>query len=275
MSHPDHVIDTPDGVPVAVHELGGDGPPVVLCHATGFHARCWEPTARRLADRYRCVAVDLRGHGDTPPPDDLDLRWAGMARDVLAVIDALDLGQVRAAGWSMGGAVITIAEILRPGTIRSGFLFEPILFPAPPADLEHPLAPGARKRREVFASRDEAYAAYEGRGPFARATPEGLRAYVDHGFRDAEDGSVVLKCRGETEAQVYEAHDDEAWERLGEVGVDLVVGLSGDGGRPAELGPLIVDRLPGSSIVRLDDLTHMAPLEGPDAVAAAISDAVG
>lgn len=197
-----------------------------------------------------------------------------MANDVLAVIDALELGRVRTAGWSMGGAAIVIAELMRPGTVRSGFLFEPILFPAPPMGTENPLAPGARKRREVFDSRDDAFASYEGKGPFADVDPDGLREYVEHGFRDQDDGTVVLKCRGEVEARVYENHDNGAWERLGEIGVPLVLGMSGDGGRPAELVPLLAERLPGSSVVRFGELTHMAPLEDGKRVAEAIVAAV-
>ncbi len=270
---PDHVIASTDGVDIAVHELGGDGPPLLLCHATGFHARCWEPTAQYLKDRYRCVAPDLRGHGDSPVPPELELHWSGMADDILAVIDALDLGQVRTAGWSMGGAAIVLAELARPGTVRSAFLFEPIIFPAPPPG-QNPMAPGARKRREVFGSRDEAFDNYEGKGPFAHATEAGLRAYVDHGFRDRPDGSVILKCRGEIEAQVYEHHGHRAWDRLDEIDLPVVLGMSGDGGRPAELVPLLGERLPGSTVVRLDELTHMAPLEGPETVAAAIAAAV-
>ncbi|MEO1062427.1 MAG: alpha/beta hydrolase [Actinomycetota bacterium] len=274
MTTPDHVIPSSGGVDVAVHELGGEGPPLLLCHATGFHGRCWEPTARHLTDRYRCIAPDLRGHGDSPVPPELELHWSGFADDLLAVIDALDLGPVRAAGWSMGAAALVLAEQRRPGTIHSAFLFEPIIFPVLPTG-PNPMAPGARKRREVFASRDEAFDNYLGKGPFANADPAALHGYVEHGFSDRPDGSVILKCRGEIEAQVYEHHGHDAWDRLDELDVPLVLAMSGDGGRPAQLVPLLAERVPGATLLRLDELTHMAPLEDPAAVAEAVADAVG
>ena len=34
-------IPSTDGVQVAVHDYGGDGPPIIFCHATGFHGRYW------------------------------------------------------------------------------------------------------------------------------------------------------------------------------------------------------------------------------------------
>jgi pimeloyl-ACP methyl ester carboxylesterase len=182
--HVSHVPVT-DGVSLAVHDHGGDAPPLVLVHANGFHARAWDPVVRRLAGRYRCIAVDLRGHGDSVLPDGAPLDWRRSGDDLLLVIEALGLGQgVRAAGWSMGGAVIVLAELARPGTIGAAFLFEPILFPRPTAEAmgENPMAAVARRRREVFADRTVAYERFEGRGPFARCTSDGLHAYVDHAF---------------------------------------------------------------------------------------------
>ena len=40
---------TPDGVTVALHDLGGDGPPALLVHATGFHGRALGPLAREVS----------------------------------------------------------------------------------------------------------------------------------------------------------------------------------------------------------------------------------
>ncbi|MEM9033334.1 MAG: alpha/beta hydrolase [Actinomycetota bacterium] len=270
-----HLIPSTDDVRVAVHELGGDGPPLLLCHATGFHGRCWDPTAAHLTDRYRVLAVDLRGHGDSQVPDGFDVDWAGFGHDVLAVIDALDLAPIRCAGWSMGGASIVLAELTRPGTVRSAFLFEPILFPPPPPGTTSPMVGGARKRREVFASRDEAFENYEGRPPFQQCSTEGLRAYVDHGFRDLPDGTVHIKCRGETEARVYETHDNGAFARLGELtGPTITLGMSGDGGRPAELVPMVAPLIPGATVVHFDELTHLAPMEDGAAVGTAVAAAV-
>ena len=42
-----HHVDSTDGVVLALHDLGVDGPPLLLCHATGFHGRVWAPLGRR------------------------------------------------------------------------------------------------------------------------------------------------------------------------------------------------------------------------------------
>ncbi len=265
-----------DGVEIALHDLGGRGPTLVLCHATGFHGQVWAPVADALADRFSCVALDFRGHGASVVPDDLRYGWSGMADDLLATVDEVAGGDpVRCAGWSMGGAAIVLAELRRPGTVSAAWLFEPIVFPPRETDEPTPLAEGARRRREHFDSRDEAYARYEGKGPFARADPRSLRAYVDHGFVDDPAGGVVLACRGETEAQVFESSDNGAFDQLHRYQVPTVVVASGDDEGPAALAPMVATMAPGAALERMPELTHFGPLEDPDQVAASIAPAVG
>ena len=212
------VTRTPDGVDIAWYDLadetgaGHGGRPVLLCHATGFHGHVWLPTAERLgAAGFHCYSFDERGHGDSGRPADGDFAWTGFATDALAVIEAAGLGGRRplAAGWSCGGALLLLAEQRMPATFRSLYLFEPVVPPiewsTPPFDMpaENPLAAGARRRREVFPTRQAAYDNYASKPPLERAAREALRAYVDFGFDDLPDGTVRLKCRGEDEAAIF------------------------------------------------------------------------
>ncbi len=80
-------------------------PPVLLLHGGSAHARWWDFVAPHLAGRYRCVALDLRGHGDSGWPATLDYRLAAHAGDVAAVTEALDLRDVAVVGHSFGGFV--------------------------------------------------------------------------------------------------------------------------------------------------------------------------
>ena len=269
----------PDGLEIAVRDMGGSGPHVVFAHATGLHGAVWEPVAAHLPDALHRVALDHRGHGDSGLPPGLDFDWRGLARDVLAVVDSLAAdarpGPVYAVGHSSGGTAALLAEQARPGTFGALYCFEPVLVAADPPlgrDPDNWLAAGARRRREVFASRAEAYASYASKPPFARWAPEALAAYVEHGFDDLADGTVRLKCRGENEALVYEmatAHDGFA--RLVEVNcpVMLASGANSDAFGPTAAKAL-ERRLPHPSTDVLPGLSHFGPLEDPAAVAASI-----
>ncbi len=270
-------VPSSGGVEVAVHDFGGSGRPLLFCHATGFHGRMWEPVIERLVDAYRCLAIDFRGHGDSRCPDDVDVAWAGMADDVLTVIDAEHLGpMISAVGHSMGGCALVLAEQRRPGTLGAAWLVEPVIMPRVdgPASGGNYLAEGARRRREVFASRHEVFERYSSRPPFDSCDPGALRAYVDHGFRDLPDGTVILKCRAETEARTFENSMPGAFEALGTVSTPIVIVASGDGMPPAQAAPRVAEALPHGRLVEWPDLSHFAPLEDPARLAALVRSTV-
>jgi pimeloyl-ACP methyl ester carboxylesterase len=273
------LIDSTDGVRVALHDLGGDGPALLLVHATGFHGRVWGPVASHLSD-FHCYAPDLRGHGDSVVPDGLTYEWHGFGDDVLAVIGALELHHVLAAGHSKGGAALLLAEQKQPGTFRSLYLFEPIVFPPigglHPADQENPLAAGARRRRAVFDSYDAAYDNFAAKPPLAILHPDALRAYVDGGFALLPDGTVTLKCRPEVEAEVYSMGAQHgAFGHLGEVQTPVTVAIGEEAPfSPAAFGAPIVAALPHGRIEEHPELGHFGPLQDPATIAACIRAAV-
>jgi pimeloyl-ACP methyl ester carboxylesterase len=267
-----HTVHSSDGVELAVHDLGGDGQPLLACHATGFHGRVWEPLAR-LLDGFHVWAPDFRGHGDSSSLD-IDYQWDGFADDVLAIVDDLRLGRPFGLGHSKGAAALLLAEERRPGTFRALYCYEPIVFPAdpPPGPMgTNPLAESARRRRETFGSFDEAYDNFASKPPLDELHPEALRAYVDHGFAAQGDGSVRLKCHGEHEARVYEMGSSHgAFGGLGDVRCPVTVACGGDGSPPAAFAPLVADALPNGRLEEFPTLGHFGPLQDPALVAQSV-----
>ncbi len=82
----------------------GKGDVVLMIHGNMSSSIHFEPLIERLKDYYRCVAVDLRGFGDSSYNNRFDT-LEELADDVSAFIDALDLGAVNLVGWSNGGGV--------------------------------------------------------------------------------------------------------------------------------------------------------------------------
>ncbi|MFP5320314.1 MAG: alpha/beta fold hydrolase [Acidimicrobiia bacterium] len=260
------VVDSTDGVRLAVHELGDPTPdarPLLLCHATGFHGRVWRALADALPER-RCLALDFRGYGDSSEPRG-DLDWHGFGQDVLAVVDALGLGSVQAVGHSKGGAAILLAEQARPGSIERAVCFEPIVFP--PAEGErgpNHLAEVTRRRRESFDSFEQAIENFASKPPLGSLRRDVLEDYVRHGFAEQPDGTVRLKARREHEAATYDtgaAHDGFA--HLGEVECPVLVVHGGDAEGPAAIAPLVADALPAGEVLAVPERGHFGPLEDP------------
>ncbi len=262
-------VASTDGVSLRVHDLGGDGPLLLLTHATGFCGPVWRPVAEVLGRRFRCVTFDFRAHGASTRPD-RPLEWDGLADDVVAVVEALSPdAPMPVVGHSMGGAVLALAERARPGTIERAWTFEPILFQRTgEARLDpSPISEGARRRRAVFGSRAEARDRYRSRPPLEVLDPRALEAYLEHGFEDREDGTVALRCRPEDEAAVFERHETDAPAALAQLRIPFLIAVSGDGQRPAEAGRAVAAANPHLELAVYEDLTHFGPLQDPERLA--------
>ncbi len=260
------LVESTQGVHLAVHELGGTGPLLVMAHATGFHGLVWKPLAERLSSKFRCVSLDFRGHGKSRLPEGADLEWRSFSQDLMAVVDHMSPDEpVRVVGHSMGGAAIAFAASAAPHRFLRAWAFEPILFPRTVGPQESPLAAAAARRRTDFASKAEALANYGSKRPLDSLHPDALRAYVDHGFDDTAHG-VTISCRPEVEAGTFRhaACGADVAARAMSTPYALVIGSEDDG--PADLSRAVA---PMSDWLTLfeTDMNHFGPLQDPDQVA--------
>jgi pimeloyl-ACP methyl ester carboxylesterase len=268
-------VPSTDGVTIVVHDFGGSGDPMLLCHATGFHSHAYQPLAAQLASHFHVLALDFRGHGDSTGPDNGRFDWAGMADDLLAVVDALGGDPVFVFGHSMGGGASLLAEQRRPGTLRSAYHFEPIVVPALEGVLpEGPtaMADTARHRRATFPSTAAALHRYASRRPLNELRADSLFAYVEHGFRELPDGSVQLKCLPEYEAATFGAGGKPTLTTAAQVGtpMTIAIGTTEEGWTPATFGPAIVEALPNGRLEVNPSLGHFGPLQDPVAIAGSV-----
>ena len=262
-------ITSADGVGLELHDLGGDGPPVLVVHATGFCAGAYRPMAPILTADHHVWALDVRAHGASDRPADGDLSWRRVADDVLAAVDAIGDGPVFGLGHSMGGACLALAELERPGTLRAAYLFEPIIIPDEwgEAPGSNPLAAAARRRRPSFGSRAEALARYAGRPPLGVCRADALAAYVAHGFVDAPDGGVTLACTPDDEAATFEAPGKPTISQVHDLAIPVTVACGDrDALGPASFAPAVAEAIDRGRLLRYRHLGHFGPFTDPDTV---------
>ena len=86
---------------------GRTGIPVLFVHGNVSSSLFWQPLMLALPERFRPIAMDLRGFGDTDPePVDASRGVRDYSDDVQALLTALDLPRVHLLGWSLGGGVV-------------------------------------------------------------------------------------------------------------------------------------------------------------------------
>ncbi|WP_158852415.1 alpha/beta fold hydrolase [Saccharothrix deserti] len=95
----------------------GEGPVTVFVHGVFTNALLWRNCLRRLAGHRRCIAIDLPGHGHTPPVADASVD--GLASAVRTVLTALELTDVHLVGNDTGGAVCQLVYAADPGRFAS------------------------------------------------------------------------------------------------------------------------------------------------------------
>lgn len=82
----------------------GQGEVVLMIHGNMSSSIHYEPLISRIKDKYRCIAVDLRGFGDSSYNERFDT-LDELAEDVNLLLEALDIPSVYLVGWSNGGGV--------------------------------------------------------------------------------------------------------------------------------------------------------------------------
>jgi pimeloyl-ACP methyl ester carboxylesterase len=276
-------IMTPAGPMAALvwDEAGPGAPWLHFAHATGMNAALYARLLTPLAEAFRIIASDARGHGRTRLPADPEALggWEDFACDLIDLIDAVDPATPwLLAGHSMGGTASLLAAARAPGRVRGLVLLDPPFIPFAEARAfaaeggrpSNPMADQAGRRRPGFPSRDAARAAYRGRGVFSTWADEDLDAYLEDGLIDSAEGAL-LACTPAWEAATFRAVSlrvEPALQSL-KVPFALLAAEHGSTVRDTELvhfaeHPMCLEarRLPGT--------THFLPLEAGDAVRAAV-----
>ncbi|WP_130835648.1 alpha/beta fold hydrolase [[Erwinia] mediterraneensis] len=110
-SEKNYTVTAPDGIRLAVQEAGNpDGPAIVFIHGLLGSRLNWEQQINSpVLQRYRMITYDMRGHGLSDKPDEVEAYRNGryFADDLAAVLKATDARQPVLVGWSLGGAVIS------------------------------------------------------------------------------------------------------------------------------------------------------------------------
>lgn len=201
-----------------------DAPTVLLVHGWGGDGREWSYHAEELAQRYRVIVPDLRGHGRSDVPDTGNTPRK-MADDLATLLD----GPVIAVGHSMGVQVVNLLAVHHPHLVHSVIALDPAHgatgaeVDGIPARLALYEAQGARAGAEFVA------------GAFSPQAPPGLRtAHLramlgtpDHVISQAYAGMYVgpdavgvrplteahLRLRTQPALTVWTSAEAAGWER--------------------------------------------------------------
>ncbi|HEX7994593.1 MAG TPA: alpha/beta fold hydrolase [Streptosporangiaceae bacterium] len=222
---------------------------VVLLHPGWGDARIWDDVLARLTGRRRVVRYDTRGYGSSPPP----AAPFTQVRDLIAVLDQLEIARAVLVGHSGGGGTAIGLAIDQPHRVSALVLLAPGVpdYPWPGDD------PYWQQFEAAFTAGDPDALAALGMRTWAAASADPaakaqIRAAVAAFFRLGD----------------FEQPDPPAFSRLGEIAVPAVVAV-GDLEYPmvADCGRAVAERIPNCQLITVPGADHLLPLRAPELIA--------
>ncbi|MDX3883191.1 MAG: alpha/beta hydrolase [Sphingomonas sp.] len=179
-------------------------PPLLLVHGGRDHARSWDAIAAAFAGRFRVIAPDLRGHGDSDWVSDGSYEMADLVADMAALFPALGVERAAVVGHSLGGNISLRHAGLYPERVSRLIVIEG-LGPSPARAAEIAAEPIAARMRDWIARQQRMSAAgqrsYDSieaatarmMAANPRLAPDLARHLTTHGSRTGPDGRVRFK----------------------------------------------------------------------------------
>ena len=242
----------------------GAGPWIVLSHSLACNVSMWDEQAALLAQRFRVLRFDTRGHGQSSAPlspyslDDL-------AADVHGLLLHLGITRCHWIGLSMGGMIGETYALAHPDVFQSLVL----------ADTTSKRPPNAREMwgDRIRMAREQGMDA---------VVPSTLARWFTEPFRKARP-DVMTRIGADIRSTPVEGFCGcceaisrvDLLHRLPEIRCPVLVMVGDqDHGTPPEMARQIHENLPGSSLVIIPDASHISNIEQPERFNRAVLDFV-
>ncbi len=258
------------------------GDPIVLLHATGFHARCWDKIIQKLPNNAPIFAIDALCHGKS---DSIDppYHWHRFAEYTEDVITELGITNITAVGHSFGGHVATLLAASKPERFKQLLLLDPVIGNPDHIKLwqsatqtNNPVA----KRRNQWSSPQELGEKLGSKPPFNNWDKDVLNDYCEFGLTKT-NGGYSLACPPSCEAAIYGIiGGDETYAKLSDIQTPTFIIRAKDRTpqdspmdfQPSPTWDKLTAQLPNAKEIHCTERSHFFPMEDPDFVAALINE---
>lgn len=236
-------------------------PSLVLLNSIGATTGMWDGLAPALAERFRLIRIETRGHGGSPtPPATGPVTLADLAADVLAVLDELGVNRAHVAGLSLGG--LTALWLAAHAPHRVGRIAV--------------LCAAIDQRRQKWQDRAAAVRA----GGLDTVAEQTVPVWLTAAAID-RDPELARRCR-----EMLAGADPEGYAQCCEVLADLAIradlpaidvptlAIAGadDPAAPTEQLREVADLVPGARLAVVGPAAHVATFEQPAAITALLSE---
>jgi pimeloyl-ACP methyl ester carboxylesterase len=270
-------------------EWENNGTQLHFLHANGMCAGTYVPFIERIREDFHIFACDIRGHGNSSPPLENPVKqWEHFTGDLEEMILSNMKKPVIGIGHSLGAVVTYMTAAKHPELFSALVLIDPVFLPLKIRLIgallrklglirDFRLAKGARRRKRLFSSRDEALQRFSaGRGMFRRWESEFISSYLNCALDEKSSGEAVLKCDPELEAQIYESFPSNIFSYAEGINCP-VLALRGEFSDtfPLESIRKLKRALKNCETATISGAGHFIPMEQPDRCSRIIREFLG
>lgn len=284
-----HIYINSSGKKIHVIKSGTGEPPLHFLHANGMCAGTYIPFTDLFSKQFTTVSTDIPGHGDSDHHGEKTiLHWDIFIDHIKASIVHNFDAPVVGVGHSLGAVVTYITAARYPELFSKLILIDPVIFPkrklfiisaAKKFGFLHkinPLPAGARRRKNTFKNREEAYTRFtSGNGMFKTWKDDFIESFTRYGLKEEKSGKVSLKCAPETEAQIYESLLLDIWTYPKKIKSPTLL-IRGEKSDTFDkyAAKRLVKEIKDCRLITIEDAGHFVPMERPDLCFKTIQDFV-
>jgi len=246
----DRFLDV-NGLRIHYVDWGGDGkPPMVMVHGLDRNARTFDHLATRFTSKYRVLAIDMRGHGDSGWDPQGRYLVEDHVGDLEGVVQQLSLRDLVLWGNSTGGRVVQVFAGKHPDLV-SRVISEDV-GPERPRQIADNYAKRVQQEQAGWASQDELLSQLRKSNP--RMSPAVLEPYVRYGTKTRADGRIEWK-RDPQLVKGFVA--TELWRFVRNIKSPILYILGGRSNIvPPETQDELRKTLPNAQLITIPDVGH-------------------
>jgi pimeloyl-ACP methyl ester carboxylesterase len=268
---------TLNGLRFHYRDWGSPGaPPLVLLHGGLGNARHWDTLAQSLADRYRVLALDQRGHGESARSPGGQYTPDLIVGDFASFVGELRLSRFPIVGFSFGGHVAYSFAATHPDQVTRLVIVETFVPPATPANIAYLNAGrGLPAVYDDLADAVNRFAQFAPRAPAAE-----LRHWVVSGLQQQADGHwtsrldpALRQSPPPGSPQRLTQPEEVMWRLLAQVICPTLI-LRGEATEsyPLEVAEQMAAAMPDARVATIPQAGHWAPLDNPSGFARVVRD---
>ena len=240
---------------------------ILITHANGYSAECYSYLIEAFRDKYRVIALDFSGHGQSEPFYDFT-SWDFLRDQILTLIKHENLNNIISIGHSMGGSSVLRASKRKSSLFKKLILLDPTFLSlsiiAYGSIFGIPIAKNANKRRRNFKNIEQVRKIFKKFSAFANWNERVYEDYLRSCFRQKGD-EIELICDPKIEAKYFSTPSLKSFYDYGKNRLEthIIIPQKFEVCSPYR-AKIIVAGNPISTLTIIPDGTHFFPFEKTD-----------